>query len=133
MRDIKHAKHMIHKAKKDFNALLGMKADFTFFDDEVFGFHAQQAVEKIIKAYLSVNGVKYSKIHDIKELISLLKDNQIDFPGQFSQFIILNPFAVEYRYESIEDESENLNREQLIKNISQLLKFVEDNINKFEE
>jgi HEPN domain-containing protein len=92
MKDIKHAKKMLVKAKQDFNALLGMKEDSSFFNDEIFGFHAQQAVEKIIKAYLSINGVKFSKIHDIKELISMLKDNKINFPDRFSQFIILNPY-----------------------------------------
>lgn len=53
MKDIIHTKLMLKIAWRDFRTLEGMKEDKKFFADEVFGFHAQQAVEKILKSYLS--------------------------------------------------------------------------------
>lgn len=35
-------------------------------------FHAQQCVEKYLKAYLAFRGLDFPKIHDVEELISLL-------------------------------------------------------------
>jgi len=46
MSDIKHARMMLDLAKKEIKALKGMKSA-EIFSDEIFGFHAQQAVEKL--------------------------------------------------------------------------------------
>lgn len=40
--------------------------------DETLGFHAQQAVEKLIKAVLVRNGVAYDRTHNIAYLLTLL-------------------------------------------------------------
>ncbi len=45
MSDIKQARMLVRMARKDLSALKGMM-DASVFDDEIFGFHAQQAVEK---------------------------------------------------------------------------------------
>jgi hypothetical protein len=41
-----YARNLLIMARKDFDALRGM-IDNPLFADEIFGFHAQQAVEKI--------------------------------------------------------------------------------------
>ncbi len=38
-------------------------------------FHAQQCVEKYLKAFLSLNSIDFPKTHDIKELISRMPRN----------------------------------------------------------
>lgn len=43
MSDIRHAKFLLNMAAKDLKALEGMK-DSDIFAEEIFGFHAQQAV-----------------------------------------------------------------------------------------
>ncbi len=52
MRDIKQARALQRMAHKDFAALKGMAQDVITFADEIFGFHAQQAAEKGLKAFL---------------------------------------------------------------------------------
>ncbi len=49
MPDIKQAAAMLRIAQRDLAALYGM-ADAAVFADEIFGFHAQQAIEKCLKA-----------------------------------------------------------------------------------
>ena len=47
MPDIKQAAAMLRIAQRDLAALQGM-ADAAVFADEIFGFHAQQAIEKCV-------------------------------------------------------------------------------------
>jgi HEPN domain-containing protein len=51
MPDIKQAAAMLRIAQRDLAALQGM-ADAAVFADEIFGFHAQQAIEKCLKAWM---------------------------------------------------------------------------------
>ena len=51
MRDPKNAQKMFNLALKDFKALQNM-TDEVLFDIEIFGFHAQQTVEKLLKAWV---------------------------------------------------------------------------------
>jgi len=38
-------------------------------------FHAQQCVEKYLKAFLVVEGIDFPKTHDIERLVSMLPEN----------------------------------------------------------
>lgn len=78
--------------------------DDTEIDVETIFFHLQQAAEKYLKALLSFHGVHYEKIHDIRRLIDLCKDNSIELPNQTEELVDLNPFAVEGRYAVIADD-----------------------------
>jgi len=127
MKDIKHARLMLDMARKDFNALEGMN-NVEIFDDEIFGFHAQQAVEKTIKAWLSLVGVSYPKIHDLEELFALLEQHGEIVSEQFYLLVDLTDFAVQYRYESFEDLSDNLDRNDIIYKVKNLVKHVEEMI-----
>ncbi len=57
MRDIETARIVLAAAERDLRAL-GHMGDTTAFSVEVFGFHAQQAVEKSLKAWLSIKGAE---------------------------------------------------------------------------
>ncbi len=67
MKDLNHARALLEMAHKDLKALAGM-SDTETFVDEVYGFHAQQVVEKTLKAWLVILGCDYSKTHNIRVL-----------------------------------------------------------------
>ncbi len=48
--------------------------------DEVFGFHWQQAVEKILKAVLASKAVAYRRTHDLEALFELLVKAETPLP-----------------------------------------------------
>lgn len=66
--------------------------------DAILGFHAQQSVEKALKAVLSSSGIVFRRTHDIAELLDLITDHSLP-PPPFAELLDeLNPFAVEARY-----------------------------------
>lgn len=86
--------------------------------DALIGFHAQQAIEKSLKAVLSHAGVAFRRPHDIAELLDLIADASLPKPPHADQLDELNPYAVEMRYGLIEPSG--LNRPytlQLMENV----------------
>jgi len=65
---------LLSKAREDEHLMLLVVNDSSVSDEQI-GFFCQQAVEKAIKAVLSLHGTKYRRTHDLAELIDLLKDN----------------------------------------------------------
>lgn len=62
-------------------------------------FHAQQCVEKYLKAYLSGVGKPFGKTHDIAELIEICKQCDKDFDKLYQlKAYKLTRYAVEVRY-----------------------------------
>ena len=66
-----------------------------------FGFHVQQAVEKLLKALLCQRSVKYKRTHDLEYLVTLLEDNGEKLPATPVPLSELNDFAVVYRYDML--------------------------------
>jgi HEPN domain-containing protein/predicted nucleotidyltransferase len=62
--------------------------------DAIIGFHAQQAVEKSLKAVLAFRGVDYPYSHDIDGLIELSQNNGIEVPQELPDADHLSPFSV---------------------------------------
>ena len=60
-------------------------------------FHAQQAVEKAVKAVLIAGGVVPPKVHDIAYLLSLVPDG-VAVPEDVERSEVLTDFAVISRY-----------------------------------
>ncbi len=71
---------------------------------EVFGFHAQQATETLIKALLARGAVPYNRTHRLGELVDLAADNGIGLPDGIEFLVDLTPYAVEFRYDVAPDE-----------------------------
>jgi len=77
MRAPDHAQDLLLMARKDFDALRGM-FDNPLFADEIFGFRAQQAIEKALKAWLAARSVSFPLTHDLSRLLGLLEENGND-------------------------------------------------------
>ena len=111
-------------AHKDWLALGGMR-DETVFADEIFGFHAQQAIEKTLKAWLALSGVEYPRTHDISLLLSTLSLQEQDMDSHYD-LLEFNPYAVQFRYEAFDEIGEPLKRGQVIERVGALLRQVEN-------
>ena len=51
--------------------------DSHVFADQVFGFHAQQAAEKLLKAWLALLGEVYPLTHDLEVLLDRLQEREV--------------------------------------------------------
>src|ERR1700738_2213987 len=67
--------------------------------DAIAGFHAQQAVEKLIKALLSVLGVPFEQTHNLERLCTAIETIGERLPSTPLSPGELNDFAVVYRYD----------------------------------
>jgi HEPN domain-containing protein len=60
-------------------------------------FHCQQAIEKYLKALLTLAGVPALHTHDLEKLLALLPlDLQLSVP--VTSLVAINPYAVQVRY-----------------------------------
>ncbi len=114
-------------AIKDLRALEGMP-DRETFADEIFGFHAQQAVEKAIKGWLSLIGKRYPQTHDLEELLALLEETGEVVPHSFKCLVELSDFAVQLRYESYEYDEAELDREAITRDVRDTVQHVKSRV-----
>lgn len=66
-------------------------------------FHAQQALEKAIKALLVHRQTDFPKTHDIEELLGVLRQSGAVWPNELEAVIELTPLAVQTRYPGFDD------------------------------
>ena len=118
----------LSKASQD-ELILDKLLDDYDIADEVWGFHAQQAAEKLLKSLLSSHSIRFRKTHDVAELMDILSDLGIPLPDTLTEIRILTPFAVEYRYDDIcFEDDESLDRADVREIIMDLRKWVEKNL-----
>jgi HEPN domain-containing protein len=96
--EIEVADLFVSKAASDLAAARSLAADSEQSDD-VVGFHAQQAVEKALKAVVAVRGLEIPRSHDIELLIGLLDPGEGALPDEIADAGWLNPWAVTMRYD----------------------------------
>ena len=64
----------------------------------VSGFHAQQAVEKYIKAFLVRHQIEFPKTHDIGRLRQLVARRDATLSERLERADVLTPYGVDMRY-----------------------------------
>lgn len=99
------------KAASDLAAARTLAADADQQDD-VVGFHAQQTVEKSIKAVLALNGRGIPRTHDLVLLAQLAGTEVDQAPPELAEAQSLSPWAVAMRYDEMEA---TLNRDAAIR------------------
>ena len=64
-------------------------------------FHCQQAGEKLLKAVLQENGIRFGKTHDLEEILSLCVGPAPEPALLLDDVTLLGDYAVRYRYPGI--------------------------------
>lgn len=123
MSDLDHARQMLDIAKRDLKALGGM-LEPDIFAYEIFGFHAQQAAEKALKAWVAVLGGSYGFTHDLGLLLNSLQCLGADC-SRFSELPDLTIFAVHFRYDDAGDDCGFPEREDVLDKVTELVVHVE--------
>ena len=94
---IEEAARLLRLAARDhqaFTILAQANADMA-----ITCFHAQQAVEKSLKAVLTARQIGFPRTHNLEELANLVADQGGALPMPPREFRRLNPFAVQFRYD----------------------------------
>ena len=94
-------------------------------------FHAQQAVEKSLKAVLFSRRIEFRRIHDLIELTQLLRQHGIETPVADDLLGRLNPFAVTFRYDDM--DLELLTREDAAAWVTDIRRWAENQVCAAEE
>lgn len=123
MPDPKRAIQFLTMAAKDLDAIRRMRDD-PLFSEEVFGLHAQQAVEKALKAWLYLAGSRVPRIHDIEELMALVVEQGETVPESLGALIELTDFAVQFRYEPYPEFDDPLDRQAIVEQVEMLIEHV---------
>jgi len=100
---IRLAVALVERAVADRNALRVLAAH-PEVASEIAGVHAEQAVEKGLKAALAVDDVEPPRTHDIPFLVELLQAADVTPPITSDDADALYPYAVEFRYAGSIDE-----------------------------
>ncbi len=106
------ARVLLNKAAKD-EALVRKIGSDTDIADELVGFHAQQAVEKAMKAVLAAKAVEFPFTHDLELLTELCEEAGASLPNELNDVAELTPYASDLRYD--EDTMQLVDRETALK------------------
>ena len=77
-------------------------------------FHAQQTVEKALKGLLAHKGLRFPPVHDIEQLLTLVREAPIELPAWSEALLDLTPYAVETRYPGYWDEISPADRDRAL-------------------
>jgi len=75
--------------------------NFQFY--QIIIFHTQQAVEKMIKAFMINHDIAFKKIHNLNKLLSMIEHIEGFEEGAYDYIDIFNKFSVEVRYPDMEE------------------------------
>lgn len=88
--------------------------------DEIWGFHAQQATEKLLKAILIFRNVRYPFVHNLEFIAEVMEQNGVNIPSCAQSLLGLTPYAAELRYTETSWSHEPLNRLDTLAKIKSL-------------
>lgn len=123
MNALDQAQQTLVMAAKDIKAMTSLLSPESA-DDEIFGFHAQQAVEKSLKAWIGAVGGDYGHVHDLHVLLLNLRELGWDI-NRFRDLMLLNVYAVRFRYEPLEKPTNTLGRPAMLARVTELYEHVQ--------
>lgn len=119
MSDLKGARTLVLGAERDLE-LVQLMLEHSAGADEVFGFHVQQAVEKLLKAWLAICGESYPVTHDLEQLFEVLAQAGVEL-GAFRSLSDYTSFAVVHRHEALGAQEQRMDRAQAASRTASLL------------
>ncbi len=119
-----HGLRLLEKAKGDSHVAVTLAGDAGAPVWSV-GFHAQQAVEKAIKAVLAHRAIQYPFTHDLLLLVELLAANGINAPPNPDDLVTLTPFAAAWRYDDPLQESARIDYDWVLQRVADTLAWAE--------
>jgi HEPN domain-containing protein len=112
------ARVLARKAEGDAKAMRRLASD-PEIDDEAVGFHAQQAIEKWLKAVMAFRGLEEVRIHDLGRLLELLSGAGVELSADANRVDELTIYAVPMRYDELLD-AEALDRAATISLVGEI-------------
>ena len=122
MSDAKCAGMLVAAARRDIEALRVMRQSGGL-PDEIYGFHVQQAAEKLLKAWIAFLGDSYPLTHSIEALLGLLAERSVD-TAPFLDLGAYTPYAVEFRYVGVGPDAKPIDRTDALETVEDLLEQV---------
>lgn len=92
---------------------------------ETLCFHAQQAVEKSLKAILAVRGVEFPRTHNLRILMNLLPPD-LSLPADPICIGKLTDYAVSSRYPGVEEPVTEQEYHEAVRLAESVVKWAED-------
>lgn len=113
---------LLKKAEEDATAVREFAGN-SEIADSIIGFHAQQAVEKWLKAVTAASGARHSAIHDIDRLIEVVEATGVEVSLDRDRLAVLTQYAVPLRYDELLD-AEALERGVLVALVDEVAEWV---------
>lgn len=89
---------VLYRKAVDDSRVLEVDLAGSLLTDEIWGFHAQQAVEKLLKAIIAWREQAFPFTHNLIQLADLAAEYVPDLPSECETLVELTPFAAELRY-----------------------------------
>jgi HEPN domain-containing protein len=93
---------LARKATEDARVVAAL-TDSREISDEIIGFHAQQALEKWLKAVIAFRGLREERVHDIGRLLQILEKAGVELPERAEELDELTIYAMPLRYGELID------------------------------
>ncbi|MCH8219594.1 MAG: HEPN domain-containing protein [Planctomycetes bacterium] len=115
------------KAEHDLRTAVHLSSSGMDFADSIV-FHAQQAVEKYIKAYLVWEQIEFPKTHDIAALLNLVGHNRGELAQALADASDLTPYGVTHRYPGDYPQVEQNDVEKAVSVAEHVRREIRDNL-----
>jgi HEPN domain-containing protein len=119
------AELLLRKARED-RTVIAKLVDDSERSDSVIGFHAQQAVEKALKAILAARGADFPWTHDLQLPLRRVEAAGVDVPALAQEARQLSPWAVEFRYGEVIDDQ--LDRQGTARMVTEIIDWSENEV-----
>ncbi len=97
MQSKRQALELLTLAQRDMVAAKAFKT-LPEIDFAIIAFHAQQCIEKCMKAVLAKHAITYPRTHDLDDLYALLLESELGIPVSRELLNDITPYAVTTRY-----------------------------------